>query len=100
MWSLNDALHRVYVLGETEELSVPTDEEYLKALIADGKDMVDGGSNKVPELKLPSIHDIPGLVHKGFGEFQSETHLYIRRDSPIGTRFYEKVQRQGDRHAM
>lgn len=100
MWNLNETLHRVYVLGETEELSVPTDEEYVKALLAEGKDMVDGGANKVPELNLLSIHSIPGLLHKGFGEFESATHRYIRRDSPVGTRFYERVVRQDERHAM
>jgi hypothetical protein len=100
MWNLEDALHRAYDLGETEELTIPTDEEHVKALLAEGRDIVDGGSNKVPHLELPSIHSIPGLHHLGFGEFQSETHQYIRRDSPIGTRFYERVKRQGERHAM
>lgn len=95
MWSLEDALHRAYDLGETEELNIPTDEEHVKALLAEGKDIVDGGANKVPYLNLPSLHSIPGLVHLGFGEFQSETHLYIRCDSPIGTRFYERVGRGG-----
>lgn len=100
LWNLGDALHRAYDLGEMEDLSIPTDEAYVRALLADGKDIVDGGSNKVPNLNLLSIHSIPGLLHLGFGEFQSETHLYIRRDSPIGTRFYERVKRQDDRHAM
>ena len=94
MWNLEDALYRAYDLGETEELNIPTDEEHVRTLLAQGKDIVDGGANKVPELKLPSIHDFPGLVHLGFGEFQSDTHLYVRRDSPIGTRFYERVERQ------
>jgi hypothetical protein len=94
MWNLEDALHRAYDLGETEELNIPTDEEHVKALLAEGRDIVDGGSNKVPHLELPSIHSIPGLHHLGFGEFQSATHLYIRRDSPIGTRFYERVKHE------
>jgi hypothetical protein len=93
MWNLEDALHRAYDLGESEDLNIPTDEEFVKNLLAEGKDIVDGGSNKVPRLHLPSIHNLPGLVHLGFGEFQSDSHLYIRRDSPIGTRFYERVKR-------
>ena len=100
MWNLEDALHRAYDLGQTEELNIPTDEEYVKALLAEGKDIVDGGANRVPHLQLPSIHSIPGLHHLGFGEFQSETNHYIRRDSPIGTRFYERVERQDERHAV
>lgn len=100
MWNLEDALHRAYDLGQTNELSVPSDEEHVQALLAQGKDIVDGGANKVPHLHLSSIHSIPGLHHLGFGEFQSDSHLYIRRDSPIGTRFYERVKRQDERHAM
>lgn len=95
MWNLEHVLQRAYDLGEMEELNIPTDEEHVKALLAEGRDIVDGGANKVPQLKLPSIHGFSGLVHLGFGEFQSETHQYIRRDSPIGTRFYERVERQG-----
>ena len=93
MWNLEDVLHRAYNLGEMEELSIPTDEEHVKAFLAEGKEIVDGGCNTVPKFNLPSIHSIPGLVHLGFGEFQSETHNFIRRDSPVGTRFYERVQR-------
>jgi hypothetical protein len=100
LWNLEDALHRAYDLGETVELNIPTDEDHVKALLAAGKDIVDGGANKVPHLDLPSIHAIPGLHHLGFGEFQSETHHYIRRDSPTGTRFYERVKRQDERHAV
>lgn len=100
LWNLEDALHRAYDLGETVELNIPTDEDHVKALLAKGKDIVDGGANKVPNLNLPSIHGIPGLLHLGFGEFQSDTHMYIRRDSPTGTRFYERVERKDERHAV
>ncbi len=100
LWNLEDALHRAFDLGETEELNIPTDEDYVKSLLAQGKDIVDGGSNKVPNLELPSIHSIPGLHHLGFGEFQSDTHNYIRCDSPIGTRFYERVKRKEEQHAV
>jgi len=100
MWNLENVLHRAFNLGETEELNIPTDEEHVKALLAEGRDIVDGGANKVPQLKLVSIHSLPGLVHLGCGEFESETHHYLRRDSPIGTRFYERVEREDERHAV
>ena len=34
-----------------------------------------------------------GLEHLGFGDFASDTHLFLRCDSPRTTRFYEKVER-------
>lgn len=100
MWNLNDAIHRAYDLSESEELEVPTDEEFVKRMLDEGRDVVDGGANKVPQLKLPNIHGIRGLVHLGMGQFRSETHNYIRRDSPLGTRFYERVPIQEKQHAM
>lgn len=80
--------------SEVEVQKASTDAEYILKLQKEGRDMVDGGCNTVPKFYLPSIHGIPGLVHLGFGEFCSDTHTYIRRDSPIGTRFYERVERQ------
>ena len=94
LWNLEDALHRAYDLGETTDLDIPTDEEYVRELLAQGKDIVDGGSNKIPHLKLPSIHDESNLNHLGFGDFSNETHLFSRCDSPTGTRFYERLEKQ------
>lgn len=80
--------------SEVEVQKISTDEEHVRKFQDEGREMVDGGCNTVPQFNLPSIHGIPGLVHLGFGEFCSDTHTYIRRDSPIGTRFYERVERQ------
>lgn len=99
MWNLNDALHRAYDLGEAEEFQVQSDEEHVRVLLAKGMDVVDGGSNTVPGLNLPSIHDEPDLKHIGFGNFRNETHLFTRCDSPLGTRFYQRVERE-EAHAM
>lgn len=99
LWNLEDALHRAYDLGEAEEIRVPTDEEHVRELIAKGMDIVDGGSNTVPNLNLLSIHDEPNLKHLGFGNFANETHLFTRCDSPTGTRFYERVAKE-EAHAM
>ena len=94
LWNLEDALHRAYDLGEAEEFQVPTDEEHVRELLAQGKTIVDGGSNRVPELNLPSIHDEPNLEHLGFGSFATDTHSFVRCDSPSGTRYYERVERE------
>jgi len=92
MWNLQDVLHRAYELGQVEEpIAVPTDREYVEVLWAEGKEVLDGGSNSVPSLNLPSIHQVKGLQHLGFGEFTTETHTYHRCDSPRGTRFYIRV---------
>ena len=89
LWSLDDAIHRGYDLGEYEEPEpVLTDKEYVEKLLADGKDVIDGGLNTVPELNLPRLHDFHGLKHLGFGDFKSDTHLFLRCDSPRRTRFY------------
>jgi hypothetical protein len=93
MWNLEDALHRTYDLGETVELNVPSDEEHVRTLLEEGRDIWDGGANKVPRLDLPSIHGLPGLKHLGFGEFANDTHIFKRCDSPRGTRFYERIPR-------
>ena len=89
LWSLDDAIHRGYDLGEYEEPEpVMTDKEYVETMLADGKDVIDGGLNTVPELNLPCLHDFHGLDHLGFGDFKSDSHLFLRCDSPRGTRFY------------
>lgn len=36
---------------------------------------------------------MPGLTHLGGGDFASGTHVFVRRDSPLGTRFYERLPR-------
>ncbi len=99
LWNLEDALHRAYDLGEAEEFQVPTDEEHVRELIAKGMDIVDGGSNTVPNLNMSSIHDEPNLKHIGFGNFTNESHLFTRCDSPTGTRFYQRVAKESA-HAM
>ncbi|MBE0556378.1 MAG: hypothetical protein IH628_04015 [Proteobacteria bacterium] len=91
LWSLDDAIHRAYDLGEGEEPElVITDKEYVEKLLAEGRDVIDGGLNTVPELHLPRLHDFPGLDHIGFGDFKNATHLFLRCDSPQGTRFYSR----------
>jgi hypothetical protein len=94
LWQLDDAIHRAFDLGEGEEAApVPTDKEYVEGLLAEGRDVVDGGANSVPELGLPILQSFPDLVHLGFGDFRSATHLFVRCDSPRMTRFYERVPR-------
>lgn len=89
LYSLNDVIHRAYDLGEGEEPEpVMTDLEYVKKLLAEGKNVIDGGLNTVPELNLPRLHDFSDLDHIGFGDFKNTTHLFLRCDSPRGTRFY------------
>ena len=92
LWSLDDAIRRAYDLGEGEEPEpAVTDKEYVEKLLAEGKEVIDGGCNTVPELSLPRLHDFPGLNHMGFGNFKDPTHLFLRCDSPRATRFYERV---------
>jgi hypothetical protein len=91
LWNLDDALRRAYDLGEAVEMSVPCDEEHVGRLLAEGRDIWDGGANKVPSLGLRAIHEVPGLAHLGCGDFASDTHIFVRRDSPLGTRFYERL---------
>jgi hypothetical protein len=93
LWNLDDALRRAYDLGETVELTVPCDEEHVGRLLAEGRDIWDGGANKVPGLGLRAIQEEPGLTHLGGGDFASDTHVFVRRDSPLGTRFYERLLR-------
>jgi len=92
LWSLDQAIHSLYDLGEGEEPEpVMTDKEFVEDLQSRGMEVIDGGCNTVPELGLPSIHDFPDLDHIGFGNFKSKTHLFLRWDSPKGSRFYEKT---------
>jgi hypothetical protein len=91
LWRLEDALHRAYDLGEgKEELNVKSDREFVAELLARGVEVYDGGLNTVPELELPSLHSVPDLEHISFGNFRNATHVYLRCDSPRGTRFYER----------
>lgn len=92
LYDLDEAIHRAYDLGEGEKPEpVMTDREYVEKLLAEGKDVIDGGQNTVPELHLPRLHDFHDLDHIGFGYFKNTTHLFLRCDSPQGTRFYERV---------
>ena len=98
LWSLDDAIHRAYDLGEGEEPEpVISDKEYVEGLLAEGKDIIDGGCNTVPELNLPRLHDFPNLDHMGFGNFKNTTHLFLRCDSPRSTRFYERTPKESVR---
>lgn len=91
LYDLDDAIHRAYDLGEGEVLEpVMTDQAYVEKLLAEGKDVIDGGQNTVPELHLPRLHEFPDLDHIGFGYFKNTTHLFVRCDSPRGTRFYTR----------
>ena len=100
LYGLDDAIHRAYDLDEGEEAEpVITDKEFVEGLLADGKDIIDGGCNTVSELNLPRLHDFPDLDHMGFGNFRSATHLFLRCDSPRGTRFYERAPRESARLA-
>ena len=94
MWNLADVLHRAYDLGETMEMDIQSDEDFVRELLSEGRTILDGGSNKLEHMNLPSIHDQPGLKHLGFGNFTNDTHVFTRCDSPIGTRFYERVEKQ------
>lgn len=92
MWGLDDAIHRAYDLGESEpSRPVPTDREHVERLLAEGREIIDGGCHTVPELGLPDIHSFRDLIHLGFGEFRNDTHVFVRCDSPQGARFYERV---------
>ena len=93
-WQLDNAIHRAYDLGEgTESAPVISDHDYVQSLITAGHVIIDGGSNKVPELSIRDIHTFSDLVHIGFGEFENAMFRFVRRDSPRGTRFYEAIKR-------
>ena len=89
LWGVPDAIHRLYDLGEGEQPEpVETDEDFVSRMLAEGKEVYDGGQNTVPELGLPSLHSVPNLDHIGFGNFRNSTHAFLRQDSPRRTRFY------------
>lgn len=93
-WGIQDAIRRAYDLGEGEDPEpVMTDKEFVQGLLTEGRDIIDGGANKVPKLALPSIHDLLDLEHIGFGNFQDTTHVFLRCDSPRATPFYDRVVR-------
>ena len=92
LWSLDDAIHRAYDLGEGEEPDpVIADKDYVEGLLSDGKVIIDGGCNTVPELALKDIHSCRDLEHMGFGNFKNADYIFLRLASPKGTRFYERV---------
>lgn len=94
MWNLEDLLHRAFDIREaTASATVPTDEDYVKNLQVDGKEVWDGGTNRLPHLNLPSIHSAAHLRHIGCGNFENSTHSFLRADSPLGTRFYIREPR-------
>lgn len=82
LYDLDDAIYRAYDLGEGQEPEpVITDKEYVEKMLAEGRDIIDGGLNTVSELHLPCLHDFPNLEHVGFGDFKSATHLFLRCDN-------------------
>lgn len=94
LWAVHEAIHRAYDLGESEQPQpIISDHEYVSQLIAEGKEILDGGTNTTPELHLKSIHEYKSLEHTGFGNFTNETHIFLRCDSPRGTRIYQLVPR-------
>ncbi len=95
LWRVRESIQRAYDRGEgiVEATPVPSDHEFVEGLLADANDVYDGGLNTVPEFNLPSIHGTPDLKHLGFGDFGSDTHLFLRHDSPRGTRFYIRESR-------
>lgn len=82
-------------VGEREE--PPSDEEYGQKLVEEkGRENVFYmGDKSIGELlRIPSLHEIKGLDHMGFGEFADAQHWYTRYDSPKGTtRFYVRSAR-------
>ena len=92
LWSLDDAIHRAYDLGEGEDAeSVMTDLQYVKKLLAEGKDVIDGGQNTVPELRLPAcMISRPGPYR--FRVFQNTTHLLSVATAPRNSFLYTRTQ--------
>lgn len=96
LWNVREAIHKAFDEGEFELVAVaptPTDHEFIDGLLEEGKDVIDGGLNTVPELRLSSLHDFRNLEHLGFGDFQNGSHVFLRHDSPKGTRFYIRSPR-------
>lgn len=94
LWSVREAIRRLYDLDEGEEAQpVESDETFVSRLVAQGNAVYDGGLNTVPQLRLPSIHEVRDLEHVGFGNFANATDVFMRRDSAQGTRFYVRQPR-------
>ncbi len=95
LWRVREAIQRAYDLGDgiVEAAPVISDHDFAWQLLAQGHDLFDGGLNTVPEFNLPSIHGIPDLEHLGFGDFGNNSHVFLRQDSPRGTRFYLREPR-------
>lgn len=75
----------------------PADEEYLAQLRSryPGKRIFLLGS---PLDGVPSLQELKDLEHIGFGEFESGTHIYMRHDSPRGSRrFYVECPKAAGR---
>lgn len=69
-----------------EKPSTPTDEEWIDYLHSRGHRVLSGTAGRYETL--PNLHDLRDLKHLGFGDFASAHHVYIRVDSPRGSRFY------------
>lgn len=68
-----------------------SDEEFGVTLVEEhgcGRVFYLGNGTLGPKLGIKSLQSVAGLRHLGFGEFASDTHTYVRVDSPHGTRFY------------
>ena len=77
-----------------EDEAPMTDADYIDRLQGVGYTVLSGRRGNHPEL--PNLHDIPGLRHAGFGDFEDDSHYYERADSPTGTRFYiQREKRRG-----
>ena len=94
LYQIPDAIHRAYDLDQGEPPKpIQSDKEFVETLLADGRAIVDGGRNTVPELGLDSIHNYKDLEHLGFGSFANREYIFSRIDSPRSTRFYERLDR-------
>ena len=89
-WNLEEAINNAYDNNNFKQIEIQSDYDFVKELLDKGCEVIDGGSNKVPELNLKSIHDHKGLIHLGFGDFADNDNTFLRKDSPIGTRYYLK----------
>ena len=94
LYQLPDAIHRAYDLNQGEPSKpIQSDRDFVETLLAEGRDIVDGGRNTVPELRLDSIHNYKDLEHLGFGSFANREYIFSRIDSPRCTRYYERIKR-------
>lgn len=73
-------------------VEIPNLEEHIAALRAGGHD--------VYAIRDGQIAGVPGLPsnlrHLGYGDFGDDTHLFVRRDAPDGTRVYVRIKRHGN----